>query len=108
MRRLHERRYDTVRAAHDAGIPVFVGTDAGGSLAHGLIADEVAELVTAGLPALDALVGGHLGRPALARPARCSRRARPADLVVYEADPRADVRVLAAPRRVVLRGRVVG
>jgi imidazolonepropionase-like amidohydrolase len=27
-----------------------------------------------------------------------------ADLVVYEADPRADVRVLAAPRAVVLRG----
>jgi hypothetical protein len=26
---------------------------------------------------------------------------------VYEADPRADVRVLAAPRRIVLNGRVV-
>jgi hypothetical protein len=26
---------------------------------------------------------------------------------VYEGDPRADVRVLAAPRRVVLNGRVV-
>ena len=31
-----------------------------------------------------------------------------ADLVVYDSDPRADVRVLAAPRQVVLRGRVVG
>lgn len=29
MRRLHERRYDTVRAAYDAGIGVYVGTDAG-------------------------------------------------------------------------------
>lgn len=29
MRRLHERRYDTVRAAYDAGIAVYVGTDAG-------------------------------------------------------------------------------
>jgi len=27
---------------------------------------------------------------------------------VYETDPRADVRVLAAPRRIVLNGRVVG
>ncbi|MFF5538364.1 amidohydrolase family protein [Streptomyces cinerochromogenes] len=106
MRRLHERRYDTVRAAYDAGIPVFVGTDAGGSLAHGLVAEEVAELVTAGIPAVEALAAGSwaarawLGRPGLEEGA-------PADLVVYEADPRADVRVLAAPRRVVLNGRVV-
>ncbi|MCM2577541.1 amidohydrolase family protein [Streptomyces meridianus] len=107
MRRLHERRYDTVRAAYDAGIPVFVGTDAGGSLPHGLVAAEVAELVTAGIPPLAALSAttwgarAWLGRPGLAEGA-------PADLVVYEADPREDVRVLAAPDRVLLGGRVVG
>ncbi|MGW4437178.1 amidohydrolase family protein [Streptomyces sp. NPDC004596] len=106
MRRLHERRYDTVRGAHDAGIPVYVGTDAGGSLAHGLVAAEVAELVTAGIPPVRAVAAASwsarawLGRPGLEEGA-------PADLVVYEADPRADVRVLAAPRRVVLNGRVV-
>ncbi|MGW2962021.1 amidohydrolase family protein [Streptomyces sp. NPDC001220] len=106
MRRLHERRYDTVRAAYDAGIPVYVGTDAGGSLAHGLVAGEVAELVTAGIPPLDALAAtswaarAWLGRPGLEEGA-------PADLVVYESDPRADVRVLASPRRVVLNGQVV-
>lgn len=107
MRRLHARRYDTVRAAHDAGIRIFAGTDAGGSLAHGLVGGEVAELVTAGIPPLDALSAATwsarewLGRDGLTEGA-------PADLVVYDADPRADVRVLAAPRRVVLRGRVVG
>ncbi|MEU2433090.1 amidohydrolase family protein [Streptomyces sp. NPDC007861] len=107
MRRLHERRYDTVRSAYDAGIPVYVGTDAGGSLPHGLVAAEVAELVTAGIPATEALSAtawgarSWLGRPGLDEGA-------PADLVVYEADPRADVRVLAAPTRVVLRGRVIG
>ncbi|MFI9650217.1 amidohydrolase family protein [Streptomyces sp. NPDC052040] len=107
MRRLHERRYDTVRSAYDAGIPVFVGTDAGGSLAHGLVAAEVAELVTAGIPPLAALSATTwgarrwLGRPGLEEGA-------PADLVVYDTDPRADVRALAAPRRVVLNGRVVG
>ncbi|WP_420032961.1 amidohydrolase family protein [Streptomyces sp. cg28] len=107
MRRLYERRYDTVRSAYDAGIPVFVGTDAGGSLAHGLVAGEVAELVRAGIPALDALSAtawgarDWLGRPGLEEGA-------PADLVVYGADPRADVGVLASPRRVVLRGQVVG
>ncbi|MEU2774305.1 amidohydrolase family protein [Streptomyces sp. NPDC007162] len=106
MRRLHERRYDTVRSAYDAGIPVYVGTDAGGSLAHGLVADEVAELVTAGIPAVDALAAtswaarAWLGRPGLEEGA-------PADLVVYESDPRADVRVLASPRLVVLNGAAV-
>ncbi|GAA5001083.1 amidohydrolase family protein [Streptomyces hyderabadensis] len=107
MRRLHERRYDTVRNAYDAGIPVFVGTDAGGALAHGLAGAEVAELVTAGIPPVAALAATTwaarrwLGRPGLEEGA-------PADLVVYEQDPRADVRVLTAPRRIVLNGRVVG
>lgn len=106
MRRLHERRYETVRAAHDAGVRIFAGTDAGGSIAHGLVGDEVAELVRAGLPPVEALSAATwgarewLGRPGLSEGA-------PADLVVYEADPRADVRVLNAPRRVVLNGRVV-
>ncbi len=106
MRRLHERRYDTVRAAYDAGVRVYVGTDAGGSLAHGLVAQEVGELVKAGIPAVEALSATAwgarewLGRPGLTEGA-------PADLVVYESDPREDVRVLGTPRRVVLRGRVV-
>ncbi|WP_282086425.1 amidohydrolase family protein [Streptomyces tendae] len=107
MRRLYERRYDTVRDAYDAGVPVFVGTDAGGALAHGLAGAEVAELVTAGIPPVEALAATTwaarrwLGRPGLEEGA-------PADLVVYEQDPRADVRVLTTPRRVVLNGRVVG
>ncbi|WP_171113628.1 MULTISPECIES: amidohydrolase family protein [Streptomyces] len=107
LRRLYERRYDTVRSAYDAGIPVYVGTDAGGSLAHGLAGAEVVELVTAGIPAVEALSAGTwaarewLGRPGLEEGA-------PADLIVFETDPRTDVRVLTAPRRVVLNGRVVG
>lgn len=106
MRRLHERRYDTVRNAHDAGIPVYVGTDAGGTLPHGLVAAEVAELVTAGLTPVEALAATTWNaRPWLGRPGLEEGEA--ADLVVYETDPRADVRVLSAPRRVVLNGRVV-
>ncbi|WP_326811950.1 amidohydrolase family protein [Streptomyces scopuliridis] len=107
MNRLYERRYDTVRAAYDAGVPVFVGTDAGGGLAHGLVAGEVEELTKAGIPPLEALSATTwgarewLGRPSLEEGA-------PGDLVVYGEDPRADVRVLAAPRRIVLNGQIVG
>ncbi|WP_062211035.1 amidohydrolase family protein [Streptomyces sp. NBRC 109706] len=106
MRRLHRRRYATVGAAWDAGIPVFAGTDAGGSLPHGLIAREVVELTRAGLPPSAALSAATwaarewLGRPALTEGA-------PADLVVYAADPRADLTELARPRAVLLRGRPV-
>jgi imidazolonepropionase-like amidohydrolase len=106
MLRLHERRYETVRAAYDAGIAVYTGTDAGGSLAHGLVAAEVAELVTAGIPAAEAVSAATwgarrwLGRPGLEEGA-------PADLLVFAEDPRRDVRVLGDPRHVVLRGRIV-
>ena len=106
MRDLHRRRYQTVADAHAAGIPVYVGTDAGGYLPHGLVAAEVAELIRAGLPAEDALdaacwgARSWLGRPGL-------DEGSPADLVVYGADPRDDVAVLAHPAGIVLRGRRV-
>nr|WP_232794238.1 MULTISPECIES: amidohydrolase family protein [Pseudofrankia] len=106
MRALHARRFETVGAAYDAGIPIYVGTDAGGSLPHGLVAAEIAELVRAGLPpeaALDAATWSArawLGFPALEEGA-------PADLVVYPDDPRADIAVLAAPDLIILRGHPV-
>jgi imidazolonepropionase-like amidohydrolase len=107
MRELHARRYDTVREAYEAQIPIFVGTDAGGALPHGLVAAEVAELVTAGIPPVDALDAAcwaareWLGFPGLVE-------GESADFVVYEQDPRRDVAVLAQPAAVVLRGRPVG
>jgi imidazolonepropionase-like amidohydrolase len=107
MRDLHARRYATVAAAHEAGIAVYCGTDAGGSLGHGRVADEVLELAAAGLPttaALSAAAWGArawLGRDGLVEGAQ-------ADLVVLADDPREDLRTLTAPTAVVLRGRVVG
>jgi imidazolonepropionase-like amidohydrolase len=105
MRALHARRYDTVRAAHEAGIAIYAGTDAGGALAHGRIADEVLDLAKAGLSPVEALSAAcwsaraWLGRDALHEGAQ-------ADLLVLDADPRTDLRVLQAPRAVVLRGLV--
>lgn len=106
MRRMHARRYAHVRDLHDAGVPLLVGTDAGGTIGHGRIADEAAEMVAAGLPHREVVAAASwrtrtwLGVPGL-------DEGESADLVVYDADPRRDVRVLAAPRAVVLRGRQV-
>ena len=103
MRALHERRYATVAAAHEAGLPIYAGTDAGGSLAHGRIVDEVLELARAGLPPVTALSAAcwaardWLGREGLGEGAS-------ADLLVLDGDPRQDLRVLQDPAAVVLRG----
>nr|WP_239521888.1 amidohydrolase family protein [Geodermatophilus sabuli] len=105
MRRLYATSGAVVRAAFEAGVPVFAGTDAGGGIEHGRIADEVRALATAGLPAEAALAAASwaarawLGLPALEEGA-------PADLVVYDGDPRADLSVLARPALTLLRGRV--
>ena len=105
MRDLHARRYETVAAAHDAGVPIYVGTDAGGSLPHGLVAAEAAELVKAGLSVAEVLDAATWGaRRWLRRPGLVEGES--ADLVVYQDDPRKDIAVLAAPSHVVLRGRV--
>jgi imidazolonepropionase-like amidohydrolase len=102
MRELHAGARDVVRRAAEAGVPVYAGTDAGGGIRHGRIADEVAALHAAGVP--DALGAASwaarawLGRPAVELGA-------PADLVVYRDDPRTDPAALRHPELVLLRGR---
>lgn len=103
---LYDRRFATVAAAHEAGVPIYVGTDSGGGLPHGLVAQEMAELRRAGMSVeqvLSAATWGArawLGQPGLEEGAD-------ADLVVFDADPRDDIGVVADPRSVILRGRVV-
>ncbi len=95
-----------VRAAHEAGVPIYVGTDAGGGIRHGLAAEEMLLLHAAGIPAADVLASASwrarewLGFPGLVEGGL-------ADLVVYPADPRVDLAVVRHPRRIVLRGQVV-
>jgi imidazolonepropionase-like amidohydrolase len=104
---LHRTARDRVRAAYEAGVRILAGSDAGGTLGHGLVAREIRALHEAGLPAEAALAAGSwdardfLGLPGLVEGA-------PADLVVYAADPRRDLSTLAEPVRIVLRGRVIG
>lgn len=98
---------DVVRAAYEAGVPIYVGTDAGGGIAHGLAAEEMLLLhESTGMPAVDVLRAASWGaRQWLGFPGLVEGGL--ADLVVYEVDPRVDLRVVQAPSRIVLRGRVV-
>ncbi|WP_099025403.1 metal-dependent hydrolase family protein [Mycolicibacterium palauense] len=104
MRDLYARCAQRIGAAHDAGVPIFAGTDAGGGIAHGRIADEVQALTGIGMTPTEALGAASwaarqwLGRPGLEHGA-------PADLVCYSADPRRPG-VLDHPDVVILRGRV--
>jgi imidazolonepropionase-like amidohydrolase len=107
MRALYATSRARVRSAFEAGVPIYTGTDAGGSLPHGLIRDEIRALVGAGIPQAEVIAQASwrgrdwLGWPGLTEGA-------PADLVVYAADPRTDLATIYAPLRTVLRGNVVG
>jgi imidazolonepropionase-like amidohydrolase len=107
MSELFERRRSTIAAAYDAGVAVYAGTDAGGVLPHGLVAQEVAGLVEYGMSVYDALGAACWRARAWLGLNGTLEEGAPADLVVYPADPLRDVAVLAAPSRIVLRGRVV-
>jgi imidazolonepropionase-like amidohydrolase len=107
MLALRDRFPSVVAAAYEAGVPIYVGTDAGGGIDHGLAAREMLLLhERAGMSPTDVLAAASwrarewLGFPGLVEGGL-------ADLVVYDADPRADLRVVQDPRRIVLRGRVV-
>ncbi len=106
MRALFATSRERIRSAYEAGIPIYTGTDAGGSLPHGLVRDEIRALVGAGIPQAEVIAQASwrarewLGLPGLDEGA-------PADLVVYDSDPRTDLAAVLRPRRMVLRGVVV-
>jgi imidazolonepropionase-like amidohydrolase len=107
MLALRDRQPDVVRSAHEAGVPIYVGTDAGGGITHGMAAREMLLLhERAGMAPADALRAASWGaREWLGFPGLVEGGL--ADLVVYDADPREDLRVVQAPARIILRGRVV-
>jgi imidazolonepropionase-like amidohydrolase len=107
MRALRDRFPQVVAAAVEAGVPVYVGTDAGSTIGHGLAAEEMLRLhQQAGVAPVDVLRAASwgardwLGFPGLTHGGL-------ADLIAFDTDPRRDLRVVREPRRIVLRGRVV-
>ncbi|GAC1396483.1 MAG: amidohydrolase family protein [Mycobacterium sp.] len=104
MRDLYASCYPRIAAAREAGIPIYAGTDAGSTVAHGRIADEIEALKGIGMSPTEALGAASwaarqwLGRPGLEHGAS-------ADLVCYAEDPRTGAEVLNKPDVVILRGR---
>jgi imidazolonepropionase-like amidohydrolase len=106
MRSLLASSRGRIRTAWEAGVPIFTGTDAGGSLNHGLLRQEITALVAAGIPQAEVIAQASwrarqwLGLAGLIEGAA-------ADLIVYADDPRSDLATLYQPIRIVLRGKVV-
>lgn len=106
IRRLHSTSVRRFQNAHDAGVPIYAGTDAGGTIEHGRIVDEIRALHAAGMSRCDALAAGSwrardwLGLPGITEGA-------PADLLVFDSDPRADLGALNSPVRIVLKGNLI-
>ena len=107
MTDLYARRRATIMAAHDAGVALYAGTDGGGVARHGNLAGEVIAMAQLGMSAEYALgAASWRARTWLGWNAGLAE-GDPADFVVYDADPLADLTRLHRPSRVVLRGRVV-
>jgi imidazolonepropionase-like amidohydrolase len=96
-----------VRAAYESGVPIYVGSDAGGGIPHGMAVPEMLLLhESAGMSPTDVLRAGSWGaREWLGFPGLVEGGL--ADLVAYPSDPRLDLHVLRTPARVILRGRVL-
>ena len=79
MRRLYAQSGAVVRAAYEAGVPVFAGTDAGGGIAHGVDRRRGAGAARGRAARRGGAGRGVLGGPRLAGPAlhRGGRAGRP-------------------------------
>jgi imidazolonepropionase-like amidohydrolase len=105
MREVLDAQPATIARADRAGVTVLAGTDAGQG-PHGMIVDQVAMLVSCGMPLARAIGAAswtarrYLGLPGLEPGA-------PADLVVYDADPRRDLDVLRHPALIILGGQPI-
>ena len=96
---LHQRNRQMIRDAVEAGIEVHAGTDAGGFVEHGRVADEVCALGELIGARAALLATSHQARDWLGLPSYDTGEA--ADLVIYAEDPAADLGVLRHPSAVV-------
>jgi imidazolonepropionase-like amidohydrolase len=108
--RAYEAGQQAVAHTRSHGVPVAAGSDAGGrGKPHGGLADELHELVKAGLSVAEAVAA------ATTIAARAARRTdlgslapgRRADMITVSSDPTADISALSDIGTVIAAGRVV-
>jgi imidazolonepropionase-like amidohydrolase len=98
------RTAECLGLALELGVPVLVGSD---ELPHGGIVEEMLVMQRHGMTARQVLVAASgLARSVLELPGL--DEGDPADVVLYDADPREDLRAVARPRAVLAGGRLVG
>lgn len=102
MRELYAACPRRIGAAREAGVPIYAGSDAGGNIAHGRIAEEVAALAGIGMTPTEALGAASWDARKWLRRSGLEDGA-PADLLCFAGDPRRP-EVLSRPDRVILRG----
>jgi imidazolonepropionase-like amidohydrolase len=107
MLALRDRHPRVVASAHEAGVPIYVGSDAGGGIGHGRAADEMLLLhERAGLSTMEVLRAASWGaREWLGFPGLIEGGL--ADLVVFDRDPRRDLTAVKSPSRIIARGRIL-
>jgi imidazolonepropionase-like amidohydrolase len=84
---------DSVRLAHEAGIPIAAGGDLGNRYPHGTNARELEFLVRAGFTPLEALAAAtSVAATAIRRPeVGMLEPGRAADILIFDGDPIADI-----------------
>ena len=102
MRELYAACPGRIGAAREAGVPIYAGSDAGGNIAHGRIAEEVAALARIGMTPTQALGAASWDARKWLRRNGLEDGAS-ADLLCFNDDPRRP-EVLNRPDRVILRG----
>ncbi|HET9335173.1 MAG TPA: amidohydrolase family protein [Sphingomicrobium sp.] len=108
-REIAQLQRDNFRAAHDAGVRMVFGSDAG-VMPHGQVGRQFATMVTYGMTPLEAIQAAtRNAAQALGREHDVGAIAvgRYGDLVAVSGDPLANIRLLEAPEAVVRGGVVV-
>jgi imidazolonepropionase-like amidohydrolase len=106
MLSLHRTVHERLRAAYEAGVPIFAGTDAGSMIAHGRIADEIRALNAAGMSPHDALGAASWRAREWLGVGSGLAEGDTANFNVYASDPY-DLSSLAKPSYIVLKGRLI-
>ncbi len=97
-----EAKQRTFKRALELGVPIAMGTDAGG-LGHGRNALELGYMVRAGMTPMQAIVAStHMGAKLLGLGDELGtlQPGRRADLILVDGDPLDDIDVLADPARI--------